>query len=606
LLAAVLVASVLSAGWPAWQPGSPAEPAAGAAAALAAGSAAVVVPQYLGNPSTDKPIFSRNVWDMQAFGSRIYLGHGDWDDNTGPIPIRYFDTGSQQLFTDPIINAANTDCPTSGGTSYCVDDEEIDNYRIIDGKLFITGVDAHDAVDQWSYGNFYTRGVADSAWTKYRTIPAALHVFDLAKFPDPLAPTSPPRLFAAIGPNLTTSPLLSDDDGRTSSSWSSSTFNSGPGQTRRVHRLFTLAGRLYGSGAAGAGHYLLRYEGGVDFSQVPYSAANRLFPDRLDAAGNASTTLRVFREVYVGPQMAYLGLTSDMTIPFGLYKATDVTQALAIALPVAGVTPMDLIRAYDGQVYALGQTGAAGSYTNYVFASADLMSWTEVLRFAAPTFARSVEYLDGDFYFGLGTTRAELSSAAGSILRARNPLLPPLPTPTATSTPPPTSTRTATPTGTATTVPPPRVAVSVAATSAGRLAATIAARPAACAPTNLLQELRFGDDPRVYRNAAVEIDGAVRQPPFAVTLPAGTVSKSFVVLQLVAGADAIIPVTARDACGEWQTFVGGGAGAFQSAGATSSQSAASPAAAVASPTASPGPSRTMPPVFSRTPATAAR
>jgi hypothetical protein len=255
---------------------------------------------------------------------------------------------------------------------------------------------------------------------------------------------------------------------------------------------------------------------------------------------------------------------------------------------------MDLLRAYDGQVYMLAQSGTAGSYTNYVFASADLATWTEVLRFSATTFARSFEYLDGDFYFGLGTTRAELSSAAGDLLRARNPLLAPLSTPSPTLTLPPTSTRTATPTGTAAAVPPPRVAVSVAASGAGRLAATIAARPATCAPNNSLQGLRFGDDPRVYRNAAVEIDGAVHRPPFALTLPAGTVAKSFVVVQLVAGADAIIPVTARDSCGEWQTFVGGGASAFQPADALSSPSGSS-VSAVGPSVGPPGSSRTATP-----------
>ncbi len=44
----------------------------------------------LGNPFT-KAIFARNVWDMQVFNDRIYLAHGDFNSNAGPIPVIYFD-----------------------------------------------------------------------------------------------------------------------------------------------------------------------------------------------------------------------------------------------------------------------------------------------------------------------------------------------------------------------------------------------------------------------------------------------------------------------------------------------------------------------------------
>src|SRR5262249_53456392 len=62
-----------------------------------------VSPQFLGNPFTDQPLLSKNVWDMQAFGGRIYLGNGDYGLNTGPIPIRYFDPSLQQFLVDPVL-----------------------------------------------------------------------------------------------------------------------------------------------------------------------------------------------------------------------------------------------------------------------------------------------------------------------------------------------------------------------------------------------------------------------------------------------------------------------------------------------------------------------
>src|SRR5260370_26184600 len=131
-----------------------------------------------------------------------------------------------------------------------------------------------------------------------------------------------------------------------------------------------------------------------------------MFPDKVDATGNSNVPLRVFREIQIGNQMVYLGASGDQPIPFGLYKATDVLQAQVITLPVANVKPMDLLAGGDGTVYVVAQSGSAGSYTNYVFSSTDLNNWTEAFRFASTTFVRSFEYVNGQFYFGLGTTRA--------------------------------------------------------------------------------------------------------------------------------------------------------------------------------------------------------
>jgi hypothetical protein len=139
------------------------------------------------------------------------------------------------------------------------------------------------------------------------------------------------------------------------------------------------------------------------------------------------------------------------------------------------------------------------------------------------------------------------------------------------------------------------VGVSVSLSGAGQLQATISARNPACTPNNQLQQLQFGDDPRVYRNARILIDGQVRTPPFTLTLPAGTTEKLFSVIQINAGQDATVPLTARDSCGDWQTLVGGGASVFTP---LSGSNAAAPASAA---TATPTPTRTGTPVSTRTP-----
>jgi hypothetical protein len=597
-LALVALATVWTAPRPATHEAHLRGAAPAALVRAASAPAAVVSPAYLGNPFTARPIFSRNVWDMQAFANRVYLGHGDFISNTGSVPIFYFDPALQQIVADPVFSALTPDCPITGTGNYCVDDEEITSFRVIDNKLYLPGI---DGTEQWNqHGNLYVREAAATGWAKYRTVPLALHVYDLYKFPDPLSPALPPRLIAGIGAYGPDPVPISRDDGQSVEGWSTSTVNWPAELYTPIIRLFNLGGRLYGSAQAHRNNLLVRYDGGDTFNFVPFAEANQMFPDKLDVTGTPTINVRVFRELNLGSQLVYLGVTGFQQIPFGLYRATEVTQAQPIALPVAGLAPMDLLLGADGLAYVLGQTGAAGSYTNYVFASADLANWSEVLRFPAATFARSFEYLGGYWYFGLGTTRQELSAASGELWRVYDPRLPSLPTatPTRTRTPTatPTPTRTATPSPTASLMPlpAPNVGVTVQAAGAGRLSVSLAARSAGCAASNELRELRFGDDPRVYRNAAIELDGAVRQPPFTVTLPPGTATKTFAVIQLAAGSDATVPVIVRDACGLWTTLVGGGAAVFQAPRASQADAGPGPAAPAVAPV-SPTPVRTPTP-----------
>jgi len=69
-------------------------------------------------------------------------------------------------------------------------------------------------------------------------------------------------------------------------------------------------------------------------------------------------------------------------------------------------------------LYALASTQPSATSTRvHVFATRDLMSFSEVCFFDAGTFARSFEMLEGDFYFGLGCDPELLHPHTGRILR---------------------------------------------------------------------------------------------------------------------------------------------------------------------------------------------
>ncbi len=81
----------------------------------------------------------------------------------------------------------------------------------------------------------------------------------------------------------------------------------------------------------------------------------------------------------------------------------------------------------DGVVYVLVETAEAEGCSVRVLVTKDMKTWSELFRFHSPTFARSFELLNGDFYFGLGSevfdertwSQDELHPATGNILRLK-------------------------------------------------------------------------------------------------------------------------------------------------------------------------------------------
>ena len=76
---------------------------------------------------------------------------------------------------------------------------------------------------------------------------------------------------------------------------------------------------------------------------------------------------------------------------------------------------------YPGRGIVIGKTpdGKKAKFVNHVSATSDGKSFTELFSFEAPTFARSMEYLDGFVYFGLGTEVKEHGHFEGNSLKLK-------------------------------------------------------------------------------------------------------------------------------------------------------------------------------------------
>ena len=123
-------------------------------------------------------------WDLEIYDEKLYIGAGDYDENTGPVYSMCFDIEKNEWQTV--------------GT---LPDEQISRFCQIDGKLIAVGTDPKD---DWSLGNYYILG--DSGWETVRSIPNGIHNFDMVKFDG--------KTFCGLGVDEGYSPIAYSTDGQ--------------------------------------------------------------------------------------------------------------------------------------------------------------------------------------------------------------------------------------------------------------------------------------------------------------------------------------------------------------------------------------------------------
>lgn len=365
-------------------------------------------------------IYARNVWDLQAFEGRLYIGAGNYNNkgpasNAGPVPIMAWDPPKGRFVREGVA-----------------DEEQIDRFEVIRGKLYIPGTDPRES---WDFGNLYRRE-QNGRWLKLRTIPRAIHTLALTGHDG--------RLYAGISAKATVpwyvefkgygSAIAVSEDG--GADWRFL-----PLGGFRLSAFLHVRGRLYAvdvlpgpglerwvSEHARENYYAPVYE--LDPSKGGFQrridlSVERLFPETEDVRGRASVVDRV---VTFGDSAVYTG--SGGHGPFGLYRADSLSRGSIrvsrIRLPDK-TRPRDLLERKGTLFILLERPAANNVFQISVLASRDLVQWSEVLHFSAPTFARSFELLDGDFYFGLGCEvknpskwrQEDLHPATGKLLRIK-------------------------------------------------------------------------------------------------------------------------------------------------------------------------------------------
>ena len=182
--------------------------------------------QILENPYKELSNNGKNPWDMVIFNGCLYVGAGDYDKNISP----------KQAYRYDLEKEVWEECGE-------IADEQIDRFIVIDNKLYIPGT---DPTEGWAYGNFFR--LENDSFVKYRTLPNAIHTFDLEEYQG--------KLFAGIGRSDGKFPVLvSEDNGE---SFKDVPFSGTEElEDERVYQLFVFKEKLY----ALCGKQIFEYNG---------------------------------------------------------------------------------------------------------------------------------------------------------------------------------------------------------------------------------------------------------------------------------------------------------------------------------------------------------
>ncbi len=312
----------------------------------------------------------RNPWDIEMYNSRLYVGSGDYDRNYGPVNMWYYDFKKQTWEIDCFL-----------------EDEQASRFKLIDGKLYVPGIDPKAS---WDMGTYYV--LDGENWKTYETLPNAAHNFDMIKHDG--------KLFAGLGAKSGCSPILVTTNEET---WEPVELykDGSPVDTAgytyvRVYDFLTLKGELYAyfslSGSdSGKPSYMeiYRYDGEkfVFYSDMPR---------KLDYTGLNTYAFLHQRVEFKGYQYLTTGK---------LYRSADMITPEAIAMD--GDAEVNDLRVIGKKLYVLcseeyvTENGDVAFY-NSLRVTKNGKTYTEVFRFSYPVRALCFTYQDGTVFLGMG------------------------------------------------------------------------------------------------------------------------------------------------------------------------------------------------------------
>ena len=343
--------------------------------------------------------YARNVWDIEVYDGKIYIGSGDFDSNSGTNKTG----GSPVLSYDPETSkwTKETTVPT----------EQISRFIKAWGNLYIP---SQDPTTSGTTGHIYVK--KDGEWSTTNVI-NGLHTFDIHFSSDGKT------VFAGLGCDYGTAPTVSVSvDG----SRFRSVFFRKDGVTLKGANLDM--GSSNRSGQFARVYNVFEYKGNV-YATMRFSTTNIAEEDRpLYAAYNGLYKYNKEDNIF-----DYVGTAPDVILRNSMAPSSDVifnnrvvaAYGSMVASNSSDLTSWQNITGFSGSatgmtvigdiLYFMTYEKNGSTYTNRLYRTKDLENFEVLYTFDNPCYIRSICYYEGIFYLGTESTRGDVNSTTGTV-----------------------------------------------------------------------------------------------------------------------------------------------------------------------------------------------
>lgn len=343
-------------------------------------------PMDLGIPAAsyfEDNCIARCVWDMTIFDNKLYVGCGDYNVNTGGVPVLYCDLDDLGNWQEEAF----------------LYDEQIGRFLEIDGKLTVPG---WDPVVSLPSGSYYQ--LENGEWQTIVGLPDGLHNFDLVRFDG--------KLFAGIGADRGETPIAVSEDGkkfeRVPMLRNGEPIDTSEGELIRTYNLWVLNDTLYADF-----HYVNTVENKKIVEVYRYENGQFIWcvglGKKLNMASMGSQCL--------GTPWADAVIDDTLFVTTGhLYMTTDMVEFTDVSFPNYTWT-YDLYT-YNDTLYALAASQDADGFHVKVYSTttADPDGFTEELALDHPLQPTSLAVSAEGYFIAFGNWYNMKTEQNGQVL----------------------------------------------------------------------------------------------------------------------------------------------------------------------------------------------
>ena len=332
--------------------------------------------------------FPKTAWDMQLFDNKIFIGAGDYAENTGCVDLKYYDVKKDEMCFAGSVGS-----------------EQICNFYLYDDAIYTVSIDPVE----WGVGEYDKFKKGNDRFDIYAVLPQNVHTLDMIKFDN--------KYFfgGSVTDNATSSNIMYIDEKNIDSEQRSDTkdiwlYKHGkrlPEREKfRVYDLFEFKGKLYAWHLGAHSEDLYVYN--KEKMRFDFCEDGKTVNPVTDQNKGKESYIFISHDFSFADHYCFINQGMKYTDDLKKYKTVNVGKGYVIR---------DAIER-DGYLYLLANKKTADDkYQNAVFVTTDLEDFTKMCYFTTESYIISFEYCKGVLLFGEGGPEGTTKKSVGNIYK---------------------------------------------------------------------------------------------------------------------------------------------------------------------------------------------